>query len=97
MKVLKYVVKEENIRNVEGDKEVIKKFIAGKDPKNHIFEIDFLNIADPKVTMSTGITFQNIANVGFKKIIVINHKYKDQLEINPVIKILISKGIIEIR
>ena len=97
MKVLKYVVKEENIRNVDGDKDVLKNLIAGKNPKDYVFEIDFLNIADPKVTMSTGITFQNIANVGFPKIVVKNHKYKDQLENNPGIKTLISKGIIEIR
>jgi len=96
MKVLKYNVKEEDVRNIEGDKQTLKKLIDGINPKEHIFELDFGNVANPMVTMSTGIMFQEIANIGFPKIVIKNHKFKDQLKENAAVNHLIGKNIIEI-
>jgi len=97
MERIRYTVKSEDIRNPEGVAQIIKKLVLGKNIKECSFEPDFINISDPQVTMSTGLIYQNIANAGFAKIVIHNHKNKDKLKENPVVRTLIEKKIMEIR
>jgi hypothetical protein len=76
--------------------EIITKLFLGKDVKEHIFIVDYKNVNDPIVTMSTGLIFQNFSNKGVSKIIIKNHKFKDKLLENPAIKMLMSHNKLEI-
>jgi hypothetical protein len=97
MKTIEYLVKDEDIRNPKNGEMVVNKLFEGKDPKEHVFVVDYKNIKDPIVTMSTGIIFQNFSNKGVAKVIIKNHKYKDKLLENPTIKLLIGHNKLEVK
>ena len=96
MKTINYLVKDEDIRNLKNAEEVIASLFQGKVASEHIFVVDYKNIDNPIVTMSTGIIFQNFAQKGVAKTIIRNHRYKDQLLENPTIKLLISQNKLEV-
>ena len=97
MKTIEYFVKDEDIRNSKAAEAVVKKLFLGKDPKEHVFIVDYKDVKDPVVTMSTGIIFQNFATAGFIKTIIKNHRYKEKLLENPTIKLLIGNQKLEVK
>lgn len=96
MQKITYLVKDEDIRKPEAAAKVIEELFKGKDPKEYNFVVDYSQVTDPIVTMSTGIIFQRFCNQGFPKVIIKGHKYKDKLLDNPAIKSLIGTGKIEV-
>jgi hypothetical protein len=97
MKTIEYFVKEEDIRNPQKGEEVVSSFFKGKDATEHVFVVDYLNVMDPKVTMSTGLIFQNFVKKGVAKVIIRNHRHRDILIENPVIKMLIRQNKLEVK
>jgi hypothetical protein len=96
MQKITYLVKDEDIRKPEAATKVIEDLFKGKDPKDCTFVVDYSQVRDPVVTMSTGIIFQRFCNQGFPKVIIKGHKYKDKLLENPAVKSLIASGKIEV-
>lgn len=97
MKTIEYLVKEEDIRNTKNGEDVVRKLLLGKDPKEYAFVVDYINIGNPIVAMSTGIIFQGFATKGVAKIVIRNHKQKDKLLENPTIKMLIRLNKLEVK
>lgn len=96
MNNIEYFVKNEDIRNPKNAEEIITRLFQGKDLGQYSFTVDYKNVEDPVVTMSTGIIFQNFANKGVAKVIIKNHKYKDKLLENPTIKMLMGQKKLEV-
>jgi hypothetical protein len=94
---IEYFVKNEDIRNPKNAEEIITRLFKGKDLKEYTFTVDYKNVDDPIVTMSTGIIFQNFVNKGVAKVLIKNHKYKDKLLENPAIKTLIGQKKLEVK
>jgi hypothetical protein len=97
MKVFKYVVKNEDVRNLAGDEKTLQEVLAGLNPKENIIELDYSNVLDPVVSMSAGLIYQKILDSGFPKIIVKGHKNKVQLAESPMMKIMIKRNQLEIQ
>ena len=98
MEVFRYVTKEEDIRNLEGNKKTFRDLIGKiKNPKETVVEIDYSNIEDPQVSTSAAIIFQKILDGGFPKIIILSHKNQQEFMKNSLVKLLINEKQLEFK
>lgn len=91
-----YVVKSDRIRNLALiEKDIIEVTRIVK-PAETALVVDYTEIEDPTVTATSGLVYQRLLSVGFHTVVIKNHRYKDKLMEQPMIKLLMKRGQIKV-
>jgi hypothetical protein len=95
MKYFVHKVRTEEMREMIKAKKSIEESIKIIDPNQYILELDFSGIAEPIIT-STVRVLNEILDLGFPKLLITNHKYKDYFNEQPVVECLMKKGKLDV-